>query len=92
MWTDPFTLLEDDRYLLDIDFRSLGDGDAPAATDRFGWLKWRQLLVPLILAPSICPLSVLLRNTFLSPSTLRVVFVSADVVAINQWTLNTASV
>ena len=30
LWTDPSTLLEDDRYLLDVDFRTLGA--APAAT------------------------------------------------------------
>jgi hypothetical protein len=35
LWTDPSTLLEDDRYLLDVDFRTLGA--APAAT-RQVWL------------------------------------------------------
>jgi hypothetical protein len=35
LWTDPSALLEEDRYLLDVDFRTLGE--APAAT-RQAWL------------------------------------------------------
>jgi hypothetical protein len=30
LWTDPSTLLDEDKYLLDVDFGSLGDGPASA--------------------------------------------------------------
>jgi len=36
LWTDPTTLLDEDKYLLDIDFDELGD--APAST-RQAWLS-----------------------------------------------------
>jgi hypothetical protein len=36
LWTDPSTLLDEDKYLLEIDFESLGDGPATA---RQAWIS-----------------------------------------------------
>lgn len=36
LWTDPSTLLDEDKYLLDIDFDALGDGPA---TTRQAWIS-----------------------------------------------------
>lgn len=36
LWTDPSTLLSEDRYLLEIDFDALADGPA---SERQTWLS-----------------------------------------------------
>jgi hypothetical protein len=93
LWTDPSTLLEDDRYLLDIDFRSLGD--APTAT-RQAWLAETEAACSAATSGHLAsePLSMMvpLHNTFLPPATLRAVSDSVDDTVGNKRTLNTASV
>ena len=46
LWTDTSTLLDEDKYLLDLDFDDLGDGTAASLLAKCGYRRWK-LLPPM---------------------------------------------